>query len=121
MRLMKGVINLKKDRNCGGMPTPYPVYPNMGMPMQGMPMGGIPMQGMQGPLPIGGVNMPMPGPMPAPMPYMNSPMTSGQGFTNTEINTLARQVNSLEQRVSNLENMVGKSSSNYNTSNYQMM
>lgn len=112
---MKGVINLKKDRNCGA--TPYPVYPQMyggAMPIQGMPG-----QGMPGPLPIAGVEMPMPLPMPAPTPVMGG---STPSYTTSEINTLSNQINSLEQRVSNLENMVGKSySNNYNTSNYQMM
>lgn len=114
---MKGVISLKKDRNCGA--TPYPVYPNMygGVPMQGMPM-----QGVAGPVPIAGVEMPMPMPMPAPTPIMSGNMTSSPSYTTSEINTLSQQVNSLEQRVSNLENMVSKSySNNYNTSNYQMM
>lgn len=118
MRYMKGVISLKKDRNCGG--TPYPVYPQMyggAMPIQGMPM-----QGMAGPIPIAGVEMPMPMPMAAPTPIMNNSITSSPNYTTSEINTLSQQVNSLEQRVSNLENMVSKSySNNYNTSNYQMM
>ncbi len=111
MRVMKGVINLKKDRNCGGM-TPYPVYPNMYG--GAMPMGG-PMQ-MNG-----GIAMPMPLPMPAPT--MGGNITSNtSNYTTNEINTLSGQINSLEQRVTNLENMLSKSySTNYNTSNYQMM
>ncbi len=96
---------MKKDRNCGGT-TPYPVYP--------MYSGAMP-----GPIPMTGVNMPMP---------INAPTWTTQGFgstqnyTDSEINTLSNQVNSLEQRVSNLENMINKIySNNYNSSNFQMM
>ncbi len=111
MRDMKGVISLKKDRNCGG--TPYPIYPNM----YG---GAIPMQAMGGPMT--GVQMPMPMPMATPTPIMGSTMAGSASYTASEINTLSQQVNSLEQRVSNLENMINKSySNNYNTANYQMM
>lgn len=100
---------MKKDRNCGGNATPYPVYPMYG--------GG----GMPGPIPMTGVNMPMPLPMPAPT-WTTQGTTTNQSFTNSEINTLSNQINSLEQRVSNLENMVNKAySNNYNTSNFQMM
>lgn len=101
---------MKKDRNCGGNATPYPVYPMYGG-----------MQGMPGPIPMTGVNMPMPLPMPAPT-WTTQGTTTNQSFTNSEINTLSNQINSLEQRVSNLENMVNKAySNNYNTSNFQMM
>ena len=95
---------MSKDRNCGS--TPYPVYGGM--------VGGMP-----GPLPIGGVNMPMP--MPMGYPTMTN-MTSTPSYTTSEINTLSNQVNNLEQRVTNLENLVKQSySGNYNTSNYQVM
>lgn len=99
---------MSKDRNCGGN-TPYPIYPMYGN-----------MQGMPGPLPMNGVNMPMPIPMGMPTPVMNT--TSTPSYTASEINTLSNQVNNLEQRVSNLENMVKQAlSNNYNTSNYQIM
>lgn len=83
---------MKEDRNCS-----YPIY-----------------SGMPGPLPVSGVNMPMPMPIGMPNTYTNV------GYDNT----LANQVNALEQRVSNLENMLGNStysSTSYNTTNYQMM
>lgn len=101
---------MSKDRNCGGN-TPYPVYPMYGN-----------MQGMPGPLPIGGVNMPMPMPMPMPTPTPMMTQTSTPSYTASEINTLSNQINNLEQRVSNLEKIVNNAySSNYNTSNYQIM
>ena len=90
---MKGVIILKKDRNCG---APYPLYPMYG-------------------------NM-MPYPMPINTTSPMIGMSNTPSYTTSEINTLSNQINSLEQRVSNLENMINKSYSNgYNSSNYQMM
>ena len=105
---------MKKDRNCGGN---FPVYP--AMPYGGMQMGGMPMN----------YGMPMPtyGGMPMPLVGTNSNMQSNvsNAYSNVEsqITNLTNQVNSLEQRVSSLESLVNKNiySSNYNTSNYQMM
>ena len=91
---------MKEDRNCGN----YPVYPTM--------YGGV----MPGPLPISGVNMPMP--MPIGMP------TETYGNLGADNNYLASQLQSLEQRVNKLENMINGSSyssNSYNTTNYQMM
>lgn len=85
---------MKKDRNAGAMP----VYPGM-----------IPNYG----------GIVMPGQM-IPMPYyqdQSCPMAN-----NSELNSLMTRVNNLEQRVRILENTVqGSSSSNYNSTNYQMM
>lgn len=94
---------MKEDRNCGN----YPVYPAM--------YGGA----MPGPLPISGVNMPMP--MPIGMPTYGNMASFNYGGDN---NSLSSQLNSLEQRVSKLENMLNGtsySSNSYNTTNYQMM
>ena len=85
---------MKEDRNCGN----YPVYPNF--------YGGMP-----GPLPMGGVNM--------PMGMIGEPYNNG-GVSDT----LTNRLNSLEQRVANLENMINGSSystTSYNTTNYQVM
>lgn len=97
---MKGVISVKKDRDCGGMA--YPVYPQM-----------VPNFGM------------MPGQM-IPMPNMgvsNVPLTSVQSTINSsDLSALSNQISNLEQRVTRLENTVNKTNyNNYNTSNYQMM
>ena len=94
---------MKKDRDCG---TSYPVYPNY---YQG---------GIGGPMPISGVNMPMPMPMGNPMPY-----TVFDSY-NTDSNSLSQQISSLEKRITNLENMLNNgsySTTSYNTTNYQMM
>ena len=91
---------MEKSRNCT---SSYPVYPTYG----GM---------MPGPMPISGVNMPMPMPYGSPTPYMNTTF-------NTDTN-LEQRVSNLEQRINNLENMLGNSSyssTSYNTTNYQMM
>jgi len=88
---------VNEERNCG---TAYPVYYGGAMPMPG-------------PMPIGGVNMPMP--IGTPNTYTN---------VNYDTNSLNSQIASLEQRVSNLENMLGNSSyssTSYNATNYQMM
>lgn len=84
---------MKENRNCGYS------YPPAFMP---------------GPLPITGVNMPMPMPIGGPTTY------SGVNYDNS----LASQISSLEKRISNIENMLGNSSyssTSYNTTNYQMM
>lgn len=139
---------MKKDRNCSSaLGTPYPVYPNMGM-MPGYNAGGAigPAPGAIIPLPNTGGGMgPMPM-MPGPMmqgpmmqqPMMQAPMmtpvtTSSPGgvSSNTleqQLNTMQQQINTLERRVNTLENMVNQSNSinysgtsQYNSSNYQMM
>lgn len=97
---------MKKDRNCGGG---YPVYQNIPMQMGGMPM-----------------PMPTYGGMPMPMPLvgqgMQTEISSNYSNVESQINNLNNQINALEQRVSSLESLVNKGfSSNYNTSNYQMM
>ena len=92
-------MNLKKERNCAG----YPVYPNMG----GMPM----------PLPMY-PNMNM-YPSMNTYPSMNS---SADNSMMTDLNSLNSKINKLEQRVTAIENAINNSyTSNYNTSNYQMM
>ena len=103
---MKGVISVKKDRDCGGMA--YPVYPQM-VPN----FGGMVMPGQMIPVPGGNMNMGM----------SNVPLTSVQSTINSnDLSALSNQVNNLEQRVTRLENTVNNSNySNYNTSNYQMM
>lgn len=96
---------MKDDRNCGN----YPVYPTM--------YGGA----MPGPLPISGVNMPMPMPIGMPSEMYGNMPSFNYGSDNS---SLANQLNSLEQRVSKLENMINGStysSNSYNTTNYQMM
>ena len=83
---------MKENRNCS-----YPIYSGPIMP---------------GPLPISGVNMPMP---------IGTPST----YTNLNYdNNISNQLAALEQRISNLENMLTNSSystTSYNTTNYQMM
>ena len=99
---------MKKERDCNGGKTPYPIY-------QPYPMGGV-----------------MPQMMPNMMPQMNpNMMNQNFGYNNfnqtgtstieQQINNLNNQVNSLERRISNLENMIGNTSTQYNTSNYQVM
>ncbi len=92
---MKGVINVKKDRNCGG----YPVYPQM-----------VPNFG------------PVPGQV-IPMPAYVSQGQMGQTYSDGQVSSLSNRLNSLEQRVSNLESMINKGtySNSYNSTNYQMM
>lgn len=98
---------MKKDRNCG---ENYPVYP---MPYG--TMGAMPMPT------YGGMSMPLAGPM--PMQYGNMSSGSTSSTMENQITNLSNQINSLEQRVNSLETLVNKGlySSNYNTSNYQMM
>ncbi len=81
---------MKENRNCS-----YPIYSGPMMP---------------GPLPMGGVNMPI-------------PINSFGTYNNYDSN-ISNQLAALEQRVTNLENMLGNSSystTSYNTTNYQMM
>lgn len=83
---------MKEDRNCS-----YPIYSGPMMP------GPLPINGMQMPIPIG-----------APSTYTS---------VNYD-NNISNQLVSLEQRVTNLENMMGNSSystTSYNATNYQMM
>ena len=96
---------MKKDRNCGG--TPYPVYPNM-------------YNGIAGPLPVSGVNMPMPMPIGVPT-YETMPTAYNANYSSSDLNSLNSRLTSLEQRVTNLENSLNNYSSNYNSSNYQVM
>ena len=92
---MKGVISVRKDRDCGGMA--YPIYPGM-VPNYGMPGQMVPMPSMS-----------------------NVPLASVQSTINSsDLSELTNQVNNLEQRVTRLENSI-KNYGNYNTSNYQMM
>ncbi len=103
---------MKKDRNCGG----YPIYPQMipsfggmVMPDQMITMPGNNVMGY----PNNGM-MNVPG---------GSTTTLQNNYGSSDLSNLTSQVSSLEQRVSRLENLVnnGTYSSNYNTSNYQMM
>ena len=122
---MKGVINVKKDRNYGGVP--YPVYPNGYESM--MQAGPMPMPGMPGMMPLPdkmpgmmGAGMGMPNKMPGMMDMPNKMYDMDINITNTEVNTFIGKVDALEKRVTNLEKMVLKTpTDNYNTSNYQMM
>lgn len=101
---------MKEDRNCG---SAYPVYPMYGG-----------MQGIPGPLPMGGVNMPMPMPMGSPTPYGNMVGFDNVSYGSASDSSLSQQINSLEQRITNLENMLNNSSyssTSYNSTNYQMM
>jgi len=102
---------MKKDRNCGGNATPYPVYPQM---QQGM----VPVMPPMMVPPIQQPIMPNQGMMMSP----TMPNTYGNSL-ETQVNTLNNQVNSLERRVAALESLVGNPnySNNYNTSNFQMM
>ena len=62
--------------------------------------------------------------MPVIMPGQMIPMNEMQmNQNNYATDSLSNQINSLQQRVSRLENIVNGSnySSNYNTTNYQMM
>lgn len=102
---MKGVIELKKDRNCG-MGGYNGMIPNYGMVMPG---GVIPMPGMMN------------------YPNFNSVPDGINGnynnYNSSDLSSLSNKVNSLEQRVNRLENLVsnGTYSNSYNSSNYQMM
>lgn len=90
---------MKKDRNCG---VPYPVYPAY----QGMPY-----------MP----NMPLPN---MGMPAMNVPYdTSTTSSNDQSIQNLREQISLLDKRVTNLENLfhTQNSTSQYSSSNYQMM
>lgn len=82
---------MKSNRNCGGN---YPVYP--------MPQ-----------------TMNYQGQMPQPM-MMPNQMLQSQTSLEGQLNLMANQINNLERRVTVLETTV-TGSSNYNTSNYQMM
>lgn len=102
---MKGVIELKKDRNCMGGYSG--MIPNYGI----MPGGVIPMPGVMnyptsnfGNVPDGITN------------NLNS-------YGSSDFSNLSNKINSLEQRINRLENLVnnGSYSNNYNSSNYQMM
>lgn len=106
---------MKKDRNCGAVP--YPIYPTPNMSMNpNMAPGMMPMN----------PNM-APGMMPMnPNMSMNPnmgvmPLPSNN--LEAQVNNLMTQMNSLERRVAALESAVGNTnfSTNYNTSNYQMM
>lgn len=101
---------MKKDRNCGcggNTATPYPVYQPPMMPM-------MPNTMYQGSIPV------MPNMGMQNMPMMNQNYQSST--IDQQLNNLNNQVSNLERRVSNLENMIGSNvSSNYNTSNFQMM
>ena len=107
---------MKKDRNCGGNITPYPMYPaypgmmmNQGMMPQGiMPMPNMPMNTM------------------APNTFNTTPsymtqMSTSSGSIEQQLSNLTNQVNSLERRIMSLESLVGSPTSKYNNSNYQVM
>ena len=97
---MKGVICVKKDRDCG---MAYPIYPNM-VPN----FGGVLMPGQMVPMPNMGMT--------------NVPLTSVQSTINSnDLSDLSNQISNLEQRVTKLENIINSSNYNYNSSNYQMM
>ena len=93
---------MKKDRNCG-----MAIYPNM-VPNYG----GMVMPGQMIPMPGGNFGSGM-------MP----PTTNTQNNYGTDLSSITNQINSLEQRVSRLENLVNGTgySTNYNSTNYQMM
>lgn len=106
---------MKKDRQCGGVPS-YPVYPQY--PAMGVPMP-YPMQGIQPPMMP---NMQMQG-----YPNMNNSNGVSSNTIEQQMNSLEQQITLLDRRVSNLENMYNSSNSinysntKYNSSNYQMM
>ena len=99
---MKGVICVKKDRDCG---MAYPIYPNM-VPN----FGGVLMPGQMIP-------------MPNNMGMTNVPLASVQSAINSnDLSAISNQISNLENRVTRLENIVNKGNyNNYNSSNYQMM
>ena len=107
---------MKKERDCNANQAPYPIYPayQVGYPYQNMGM-------LQQPI----LQQPM---MQQPMmnfatPNYNQNMNMqgfNQGTIEQQLSNLSNQVNSLERRVSNLENLVGNTTQ-YNTSNYQVM
>lgn len=85
---------MKNEQSC----TSYPVYGGM----------------MPGPIPISGINMPMPMPFGSPTSYTT--------FDNYNSSSLEQRISSLEQRINNLEDVLGNSSyssTSYNNTNYQ--
>ena len=99
---------MKKDRNCG-----MGVYPGM-MPDYGgmiMPGGVIPMPGVMNYPNSNFGNIP------------NGSTTTLNNYGSQDLSSITNQINTLEKRVSRLESLVnnGSYSSNYNSSNYQMM
>lgn len=105
---------MKKDRNFG---SPYPVYPQMGMPYPNMAMPGM--------MPNMGPNMGMPGMMPTTITsdLIGSCPNSQNSNCNQQIGSLEQRVSTLEKKVTTLENLYnsGSYSNNYNSSNYQML
>lgn len=102
---------MKKDRDCNAGMTPYPIYPTY-MPGMGMPMVGTPNM------------MTSPNMMMQPNLGTNSMTnnyTQGGASIEQQLLNLTNQVNSLERRISNLETLIGNNSTQYNTSNYQVM
>lgn len=97
---------MKKDRTCS---TPYPIYP----PYAGV-MPGIPQSGMM-PGVVAGPGMMMP----------QSTMMNTMSPNMMSDNTIEQQMNSIEQRINNLDSRItaleNKYSTNYNSSNYQML
>ena len=99
---------MKKDRNCG-----MNVYPQM-MPSYG----GMVMPGQMIPMP-GAISGGIPGAV-SSMPYTTNTQNN---YGTNDSSSLSSQITSLEQRVRRLEGIVNGSnySTNYNSSNYQMM
>lgn len=92
--IVKGVIKLKKERNCGG----FPVYPNMGNMAMPFPM----CQNMTPNMPMYDINI-------------NAELAN----INNKINNLEQRITSLENSLN--KNYSNNYSNSYNTSNYQMM
>lgn len=95
-------MNMKKDRNCN-----MAVYPNM-IPNFTGPM----------PVPMGMESQMMPSMMTAP-----TTTNTQNNYGLSDLGRLSREINSLEQRINRLEAIVNGSnySTNYNSTNYQMM
>lgn len=101
---------MKKDRDCNGGVTPYPIYPAY-MPGMITPM--ITPNMFQTP------NMMM---QPNIGSVSNTNFNQNSGSTvEQQLYSLNSQVSSLERRISNLENVIGNTNTQYNTSNYQVM
>ena len=97
---------MKKDRDCNAGITPYPIYQpyQFGMPMQMTP------------------NMvPQINPNMLNQSYNTNNFQAGTSSIEQQLVTMSNQISSLERRVNNLENLIGNTSTQYNTSNYQVM
>ena len=101
---------MKKDRDCNAGMTPYPIYPAY-MPGMAMPMMNPNMMG--NPAMMAQPNLGMAG--------RANNYSQGSSTIEQQLYNLNNQISSLERRVSSLEALVGNTSTQYNTSNYQVM